>query len=78
MRPDRIGYAFKEIFQNGIRRDDVWVTSKLWNDKHGEDVSDWLDAGHTTEEWTAIVQATPILKAEDLPASDTPSRDKQL
>lgn len=33
---DRIGHAFKEIFQSGIRRDEVWVTSKLWNDKHGE------------------------------------------
>ena len=34
---DRIGCAFKEILQNGIRRDEVWVTSKLWNDMHGED-----------------------------------------
>jgi len=33
---DRIGYAFREILQNGIRRDELWVTSKLWNDKHGE------------------------------------------
>lgn len=33
---DRIGYAFKEILKNGICRDEVWVTSKLWNDKHGE------------------------------------------
>ncbi len=30
-----IGTAFKEIFQEGkIRREDVWVTSKLWNDSH--------------------------------------------
>jgi RecA-family ATPase len=42
------------------------------------DVSDWLDAGHTKEELATIVQATPILKAEDLQASDNPSRDKQL
>ena len=33
---DRIGPVFKELFQNGLRRDDVWITSKLWNDKHGE------------------------------------------
>jgi hypothetical protein len=28
-------------------------------DKHGEDVSDWLDAGHTLEELRAVVDATP-------------------
>lgn len=33
----QIGTVFKEIFQNGLRRDEVWITSKLWNDKHGED-----------------------------------------
>jgi putative DNA primase/helicase len=31
-----------------------------------DDVSDWLDAGHTKEELTAVVQATPVLKPEDL------------
>jgi len=33
---DRIGKVFKQLFQDGIRRDEVWITSKLWNDKHGE------------------------------------------
>ena len=33
---DRIGHVFQELFQNGLRRDEVWITSKLWNDKHGE------------------------------------------
>jgi alcohol dehydrogenase (NADP+) len=33
---EKIGKAFGQIFQNGLRRDEVWVTSKLWNDKHGE------------------------------------------
>lgn len=32
----RIGHVFKELFQNGLRRDEVWITSKLWNDKHAE------------------------------------------
>lgn len=32
-----IGVAFKEIFRGGIRRENLWITSKLWNDKHGED-----------------------------------------
>jgi alcohol dehydrogenase (NADP+) len=32
-----IGTALREIFRNGIRREDFWITSKLWNDKHGED-----------------------------------------
>lgn len=32
----QIGKAFKELFESGLRRDEVWITSKLWNDKHGE------------------------------------------
>jgi alcohol dehydrogenase (NADP+) len=33
---DQIGRVFGSLFQNGLRRDEVWITSKLWNDKHGE------------------------------------------
>ena len=33
---EQIGEAFKAMFQNGLPRDEVWITSKLWNDKHGE------------------------------------------
>jgi diketogulonate reductase-like aldo/keto reductase len=33
---DRIGETFRQLRQNGFRREDLWVTSKLWNDKHGE------------------------------------------
>ncbi len=32
----QIGEAFRQLFQNGLRRDELWITSKLWNDKHGE------------------------------------------
>lgn len=32
----RIGEAFRQLFQNGLSREEVWITSKLWNDKHGE------------------------------------------
>jgi len=32
-----IGTALRKIFRTGIRREDFWITSKLWNDKHGED-----------------------------------------
>jgi alcohol dehydrogenase (NADP+) len=31
-----IGQAFREIFSAGLDREKVWITSKLWNDKHGE------------------------------------------
>ncbi len=31
-----IGHSFREIMQRGIKRQELWVTSKLWNDKHGE------------------------------------------
>ena len=32
----RIGEVFNQLFRNGLRREEVWITSKLWNDKHGE------------------------------------------
>jgi len=31
-----LGFSLREILASGVRRDDLWVTSKLWNDKHGE------------------------------------------
>jgi alcohol dehydrogenase (NADP+) len=32
-----IGAALREVFDSGIiRREDLWITGKLWNDKHGE------------------------------------------
>ena len=34
---DRIGAALHDIMAGGIRREDLWIASKLWNDKHGED-----------------------------------------
>jgi diketogulonate reductase-like aldo/keto reductase len=34
---DRIGAVLDEIIRGGIKRQELWITSKLWNDKHGED-----------------------------------------
>jgi alcohol dehydrogenase (NADP+) len=31
-----IGQSFREILKGGIERQDLWITSKLWNDKHGQ------------------------------------------
>jgi alcohol dehydrogenase (NADP+) len=31
-----IGQSFREILKGGIKRQDLWITSKLWNDKHGQ------------------------------------------
>ncbi len=33
---DRIGRVLSELFAAGLRRDELWIASKLWNDKHGE------------------------------------------
>jgi alcohol dehydrogenase (NADP+) len=32
-----IGHALQQILGGKIKREQLWVTSKLWNDKHGED-----------------------------------------
>jgi diketogulonate reductase-like aldo/keto reductase len=33
---DLIGISLQEILTSGLERKDLWITSKLWNDKHGE------------------------------------------
>jgi len=33
---DRIGAALREVMEQGTPREELWVTSKLWNDKHAE------------------------------------------
>ena len=33
---DRIGQSLEEMLASGLERNEIWVTSKLWNDKHGE------------------------------------------
>jgi diketogulonate reductase-like aldo/keto reductase len=32
-----IGASFEAILRKGITREELWITSKLWNDKHDED-----------------------------------------
>jgi alcohol dehydrogenase (NADP+) len=34
---DRIGETLHRLFEGGLRREELWITSKLWNDKHGEE-----------------------------------------
>jgi diketogulonate reductase-like aldo/keto reductase len=31
-----VGESLRAILRSGVRREDLWVTSKLWNDKHAE------------------------------------------
>jgi alcohol dehydrogenase (NADP+) len=31
-----IGYALRHVLHGQIHREQLWITSKLWNDKHGE------------------------------------------
>ena len=32
-----VGASLEEIERGGVKREELWITSKLWNDKHGED-----------------------------------------
>jgi alcohol dehydrogenase (NADP+) len=31
-----IGHSLRKIIEDGVDRQELWITSKLWNDKHGE------------------------------------------
>ena len=31
-----IGYALQQVLRRQAKREELWITSKLWNDKHGE------------------------------------------
>jgi alcohol dehydrogenase (NADP+) len=31
-----VGASLEAIVRGGVRREELWITSKLWNDKHGE------------------------------------------
>ncbi|HTX76529.1 MAG TPA: aldo/keto reductase [Terracidiphilus sp.] len=33
---DRIGAVFAELFRTAHKREDFWITSKVWNDRHGD------------------------------------------
>lgn len=33
----QVGEALQNLQNNGLRRKDLWITSKLWNDMHGEE-----------------------------------------
>ncbi|HEY4962174.1 MAG TPA: aldo/keto reductase [Candidatus Limnocylindrales bacterium] len=32
-----IGDALQQVLRRQVKREELWITSKLWNDKHGED-----------------------------------------
>ncbi|MDR3719523.1 MAG: aldo/keto reductase, partial [Bryobacteraceae bacterium] len=33
---DKIGPAFQAILNGGLKREELWIVSKLWNDKHAD------------------------------------------
>jgi diketogulonate reductase-like aldo/keto reductase len=33
---DCIGLSLQEVMRQGLKREELWITSKLWNDKHNE------------------------------------------
>jgi alcohol dehydrogenase (NADP+) len=33
---DRVGVALRDVMAGGVRREDLWIASKVWNDRHDE------------------------------------------
>lgn len=33
---DHIGLALADVFSSGVKRESVWITSKVWNDRHND------------------------------------------
>src|SRR5690349_14513991 len=33
---DRVGAALREVMAGGVRREDLWIASKVWNDRHDD------------------------------------------
>ena len=36
---DRVGNVLQRFFDGGLRREEIWITSKLWNDRHDDVLS---------------------------------------
>jgi diketogulonate reductase-like aldo/keto reductase len=34
---DAVGASLEQILRGGVKREELWITSKLWNDMHGEE-----------------------------------------
>jgi len=32
----QVGESLKDVLASGVRREDLWITSKVWNDRHGD------------------------------------------
>jgi alcohol dehydrogenase (NADP+) len=32
----QVGSSLQQVMRSGIRREELWITSKVWNDMHGE------------------------------------------
>ena len=32
----QVGASLKRVMASGVRREDLWITSKVWNDRHGD------------------------------------------
>ena len=60
----------RALLARRLRAKMVLLPGLAWQAKHGPDVSDWLDGGHTVVELMAAVDATPWL--EDAPETPGP------
>src|ERR1039457_1963567 len=38
-----IGKRFEALFASGFKREELWITSKVWNDRHNDVIGSCLD-----------------------------------
>ena len=62
-----IGESLQKVMKNGIKREELWITSKLWNNKHAEE--DVIPTCQQTLKDLQLDYLGPVLNPLALPKS---------
>lgn len=65
---DKAGYKYRDSvissFQEIVKIKIINLPGLIYQEKHGEDITDWINKGHTAEELKELVVKTPLMSTE--------------